>query len=184
MSKLVRDQCKVNDPKQSCCWKVIVVWLSAKYVGICAPHLPIQSAHTHREHTPGAVGSHLCCSTRGAVEGLMPCSRALRGIEGGESAVHSLTPPTIPAGPRLEPATFRLRVWLSNFKLPQNIARLMQISCRLHNYNNRLMTGRPGLFSCDLILKHRHIKSVLQINFQRYRSLKLWNTKLNGDFFF
>ncbi len=37
-----------------------------------------------------------------------------RGIEGEESAVHSLPPPTIPAGPRLELATFWLRVWLSN----------------------------------------------------------------------
>ncbi len=32
----------------------------------------------------------------------------------GESAVHSLPPPTIPAGPRLELATFGLRVQLSN----------------------------------------------------------------------
>ncbi len=38
----------------------------------------------------------------------------IRGIEGGESAVHSLPPPTIPAGPRLELATFGLRVQLSN----------------------------------------------------------------------
>jgi len=40
-----------------------------------------------------------------------------RGIEGGESAVHSLPPPhlqLIPAGPRLEPATFGLRIQLSN----------------------------------------------------------------------
>ncbi len=29
-----------------------------------------------------------------------------RGIKGGESAVHSLPPPTIPAGPRLKLATF------------------------------------------------------------------------------
>ncbi len=36
------------------------------------------------------------------------------GIKGGESAVHSLTPPTIPAGPRLELATFWLQVRLSN----------------------------------------------------------------------
>ncbi len=36
-----------------------------------------------------------------------------RGIEGGESAGHSLPPPTIPAGPRLELATFGLRVQLS-----------------------------------------------------------------------
>ncbi len=43
------------------------------------------------EHTPGAAGSHLCCGTRGAVGGSVPCSRAPhRGIEGGQSAVHSL----------------------------------------------------------------------------------------------
>ncbi len=55
--------------------------------------------HTHREHTPGAVGRHLCCGARGAVGGSVPCSRShlSRGIEGGESAVHSLPPPTIPA---------------------------------------------------------------------------------------
>ncbi len=65
-----------------------------------------QHTHTHREYTPGAVGSHLCCSARGAVGGSVPCSRAPRhGIESGESAVHSLPPPTIPAGPRLELTT-------------------------------------------------------------------------------
>ncbi len=37
-----------------------------------------------------------------------------RGIEGGESAVHSLPPPKIPADLRLEPVTFGLRVHLSN----------------------------------------------------------------------
>ncbi len=37
-----------------------------------------------------------------------------RGFEGGESDVHSLPPPTIPAGPRLELATFGLRDRLSN----------------------------------------------------------------------
>ncbi len=36
------------------------------------------------------------------------------GIEGGENAVHSLPPAIVPAGPRLEPATFGLRVRLSN----------------------------------------------------------------------
>ncbi len=41
-------------------------------------NLPIQSAHTHthREHTPGAVGSYLCCGARGAVGGSVPFSRA------------------------------------------------------------------------------------------------------------
>ncbi len=49
-------------------------------------------------------------------EGSVPCSRApCRGIEGGREPlyIHS-PPPTIPAGPRIKPATFRLRVWLSN----------------------------------------------------------------------
>ncbi len=31
--------------------------------------------HTHREHTPGTVGSYLCCSAQGAVGGSVPCSR-------------------------------------------------------------------------------------------------------------
>ncbi len=35
----------------------------------------MSSEHTHREHTPGAVGSH-CSSARGAVGGSVPCSRA------------------------------------------------------------------------------------------------------------
>ncbi len=89
---------------------------------------PIQSAHTqqwthtHREHThssehtPGAVGSHLCCGARGAVGGSVSCSRTPQSWywRRRESTVHSLPPPTIPAGPRLELATFRLRVQLSN----------------------------------------------------------------------
>ncbi len=36
------------------------------------------------------------------------------GIEGGESAVHSQSPPSIPAGAGIEPATFRLQAQLSN----------------------------------------------------------------------
>ncbi len=39
-----------------------------------------------------------------------------RAIEGGKSAVHSLPPPTIPAGLKLELATFGLRVRLSNIR--------------------------------------------------------------------
>ncbi len=57
------------------------VWLPI--LGICALHLThpkcthtAVNTHTHREHTPGAVGSHLCCGARGAVGGSVPCSRA------------------------------------------------------------------------------------------------------------
>ncbi len=76
----------------------------------------VVSTHTHSsEHAPGAVGNHLCCGTWGAVGGSVSCSRAPRhGIEGVESAVHSLPPLTIPAGPRLKLTTFQLRVRLSN----------------------------------------------------------------------
>ncbi len=65
---------------------VKVKWRVAKYVDPYSEFVlciqPIHSAHTqqwthtHREHTPGAVGSHLCCVARGAVGGLVPCSRA------------------------------------------------------------------------------------------------------------
>ncbi len=94
-------------------YQVIVTWHTAKYGDpysefvLCIYPSKVHT-HTHREHThthqvqkPGAVGSHLCCDARGAVVGSVSCSRAPRcGIEGGESAGHSLPPPTIPAGPR------------------------------------------------------------------------------------
>ncbi len=66
--------------------KVKVKWHTTKYGDPYSEFVlciwPIQSAHTqqwthtHREHTPGAVGSHLCCGARGAVGGSVPCSRA------------------------------------------------------------------------------------------------------------
>ncbi len=87
-------------------------------LGIRALHLPIQSAHTRSsEHTPRAVGSHLCCGSRGAVGDSCPYlaqGHISRGIEGRESAVYSPPPPTIPAGPRLDLANFGLRIRLSN----------------------------------------------------------------------
>ncbi len=88
-------------------------------LGICALHLThpcahthssekCTSTHTHHEHTHGAVlaqGSHLS-----------------RGIEGVESAGHSLPPPTIPAGP--ETRTRDLQVTSPTLsirpRLPQN----------------------------------------------------------------
>ncbi len=76
--------------------KVKVTW-SITSLGICAPHFCWEMAfnpskvHTHSsEHTPGAVGSHLCCSARG---GSVPCSRAPQSWYWGwrESAVQSLS---------------------------------------------------------------------------------------------
>ncbi len=91
-------------------------------LGICALHLSHpkcthtqQWTHTPWTHTRSSgqpfmlwrPGSSL--RVRCLAQGYLS-----RGIEGGESAVHSLPPPTIPAGPRLKLATFRSRVRLSN----------------------------------------------------------------------
>ncbi len=72
------------------------------------------------EHTPRAVNTHpekwaaIYAVAPGEQLGVQCLAQGhlSRGIEGEESAVHSHPPPTIPAGPRLELATFRLRVWL------------------------------------------------------------------------
>ncbi len=85
-------------------------------LGICALHL------THPKCTHTAVNTHpeQWADINAAAPGEQLGVRCLaqgqlsRGIDGGESAGHSPPPPTIPAGPRLEPATFGLRVRLSN----------------------------------------------------------------------
>ncbi len=68
---------------------------------ICALHLTHPKCthtavkiHTHREHTPGAVGSHLCCGARGAVGGSVPCSRAPQSWYWGWRERCTFTPPT------------------------------------------------------------------------------------------
>ncbi len=53
-----------------------------------------EHTHTHREHTPGAVGSHLCCGVRGAVGGSVPCSRAPQSWYWGWRECCTFTPPT------------------------------------------------------------------------------------------
>ncbi len=53
-----------------------------------------QWTHTHREHTPGAVGRHLCCGARGAVGGSVPCSRAPQSWYWGWRERCIFTPPT------------------------------------------------------------------------------------------
>ncbi len=85
-------------------------------LGICALHLPIQSAHTQQwAHTHPEQWAAIYAAAHGEQLGVRCLAQGhlSRGIEGGESAGHSLPPPTIPAGPRLELATFRLRVCLS-----------------------------------------------------------------------
>ncbi len=92
----------------------IVKWHTTKYGDPYSEFVlciwPIQSAHTHSSEHTHTVNTH----TRSSGQPFMlrrPGS-ASRGIEGGESAVHSL--PSVCTVPRLELATFRLRVRLSN----------------------------------------------------------------------
>ncbi len=62
---------------------------------------PSEHTHTPWTHTR-SNGNAIYAAAPGEKLGVW-CSRALhRGIEGGESTVHSLPPPTIPARPRLE----------------------------------------------------------------------------------
>ncbi len=72
-----------------------------------------EHTHTHREHTPGAVGSHLCCGTRGAVGGSVPCSRAPQSWYWGWRECWTFTPPTIPAEPfNYKSNSLTIRPWL------------------------------------------------------------------------
>ncbi len=56
-------------------------WRVAKYgdhtLNFCSAFNPSKwtNTHTHHEHKPGAVGSHLCSGTRWAFGGSVPCSR-------------------------------------------------------------------------------------------------------------
>ncbi len=74
-----KQKCHITEVKWSDVTYGQVWW---PILGICALHLTHpkcahtqQWTHTHREHTPGAVGSH-CCGAQGAVGGSVPCSRA------------------------------------------------------------------------------------------------------------
>ncbi len=98
-----------------------VKWHPAKY---CDPYsefllciYPLK-VHTHSSEHPQTVNTPSSGQPFYAVEQLwVQClaqEHLSRRIEDGESAGHSLPPPTIPAGPRLELATFGLWVWLSN----------------------------------------------------------------------
>ncbi len=97
-----------------------VTWHTAKYGDPYSEFVlciwPILSAHTqqwthtHCEHTPGAVGSHLCSGTRGAVGGSVPCSRAPQSWYWRRRERCTFTPPTYnPCRPET-----RTRVRLSN----------------------------------------------------------------------
>ncbi len=111
--------------------KVKVKWHTSKYgdpyseLVLCI--YPILNAHTqqwthtHHEHTPRAVGSHLCCGTRGAVEGSVSCSRAPQSWYWGWRERWTFTPPP-PTIPESDSLTIRPR-------LPTSLKSLFMILC-------------------------------------------------------
>ena len=74
------------------------------------------SEHTHTVNTHPEQWAAIYAAAPGEQLGVRCLAQGhlSRGIEGGESPVHSLPPPTIPAGPRLELTTLGLQVRLSN----------------------------------------------------------------------
>ncbi len=98
----------------------LVTWHTTKYGDPYSEFVlciwPILSAHTQQWTHTRSSGQPFMLRRPGSSWGFRCLAQGhlSRGIEGGESAVHSLPPPTIPAGPRLELTIFRLRVRLSN----------------------------------------------------------------------
>ena len=72
--------------------------------------------HTHTVNTHPEQWAAIYAAAPGEQLGVQCLAQGhlSRGIEGGESTVQSLPPPTIPAGPRLELTTLGLQVRLSN----------------------------------------------------------------------
>ncbi len=70
-----------------------------------------QWTHTHREHTPGAVGSHLCCGARGAVGGSVPCSSAPQSWYWRRRERCTFTPPTYNP---CRPETQTRKLWITS----------------------------------------------------------------------
>ncbi len=83
-------------------WKWHVAKYGNPYSELVLCIYPIQ-VHTHSsEHTPGAVGSHFMLRRPGSSWGFCALLKSLTSVvvlKVEESAVHSLPPPTIPAGP-------------------------------------------------------------------------------------
>ncbi len=112
------------EPRSLLCQKVKVTWHTAKYGDPYSEFVPIQSAHTQRwthTHTPWTHTRSSGQPFYAAAPGEQLGSGAL--LKGTSVVVlkvervlyiHPPPPPTIPAGPILEPATFGLRAQLSN----------------------------------------------------------------------
>ncbi len=136
-------------------WK----WHTAKYGDPYSEYLlyiyPSKCTHTQQwTYTHPEQWAAIYAAAPG--EQLGPCSRAhRRGIDGRESAVHSLPPPTIPARPRLELAIFPLWVQLSTIG-PQ----LPPTYCHV-SWNNK--QTRPQMSSPILEYMERWKSSLKQI---------------------
>ncbi len=139
-----------------------VKWHVAKYP--CSAFNPSKWTHTHREHTPGAVGSQ-CCGARGAVGGSVPCSRALQSWYWGWRERWSFTPPpppTIPAGPE----TWTRDLWVTSPTL--------SIRPQLPRSASLEMLDRKSLNSWfSIMLRFMHLLTVILMSFSLYAACKM-----------
>ncbi len=114
--KAISTFCKCTTGQDVTCGQV---W--CPILGICALHLTHPSAHTQQwevnKHTHTRCSGQSMLRRPGSSWGFSALLKGLTSVVvlrvERELYIHS-PPPTIPAGPRLEPATFRLQVRLSN----------------------------------------------------------------------
>ncbi len=96
-----------------------------------------------------------------------------RGIEGGESAGHSLPPPTIPAGPRLELTTFILHDRLTI--KPRLPLKVLHILCK------KKISGEDCFSSaCLMALLETLLLPIINIGWMKQANL---NQKINVNIF-
>ncbi len=97
----------IQQVKAKVTWRVAKYWNPYSEFVLCI--YPIQ-VHTHSSEHTHTVNTHTeqWAAAPGEQLGVWCLAKGhlSRGVEGGESAVHSLLPSTITAGPRLEPMTF------------------------------------------------------------------------------
>ncbi len=148
--------------------KVKVKWCVAKYGDPYSEFVlciyPILSAHTqqwthtHREHTPGAVGSHLCCGARGAVGGPVPCSRAPQSWYWRWRERCTFTPPTY------------------------NSCQTWDLNPRPLGYESDSLTIRPRLI--DNASVRRSLFKINKKKISRKNRERIENASARGSFFF
>ncbi len=111
---------------------------------LCSAFIP-SKVHTHSsEHTPGAVGSHLCCGAWGAVGGSVSCSRTPQSWYWGWRECWIFTPPTYnPCRP--ETRTHNLWITSPTLTIRPQLPLFFFFFERIPQHRNILSCSKPKL---------------------------------------